>query len=242
MSDDVHVIELLPAYALGSLNEDEAVQVSEHLSTCPECRAELRAYEMVTGRLALAAPDAMPPAELKHKIMDTIQRPHPEPIAAPPQSWSQRFSDLVQGPALAWGLATFALIALLVISGLWWSQRKDLERPLVTPGGMQIIALVGTEIAPDAAGTLVVSDDGEYGALVVDGLPAIDEGQQYQLWLIRDGQRTSGGVFSVNPEGYGVLWIESHEPLSSFAGFGVTAEPAGGSPGPTGDKVLENDR
>ena len=241
MTNDFHVIELLPAYALGSLNEEEAVQVSEHLAACPECRAELLTYQAVTEHLALAAPDVAPPAGLKQKVMGGIPIPPEEPLPGSSQSWRQRLADLFQGAAPAWGIAGLALIALLVVTGLWWSQRAGRQRPMFTPGGMQVIALAGTDAAAQGAGTLVVSEDGEYGALVVDGLPPLDEEHQYQLWLIRDGQRTNGGVFSVNPEGYGVLWIESHEPLSSFTAFGVTAEPTGGSPGPSGPKVLGSD-
>jgi len=98
--------------------------------------------------------------------------------------------------------------------------------------------LTGTEAAPGATGTIVISMAGESGTLVVDGLPSLDEAHQYQLWLIRDGQRTSGGVFSVNPEGYGSLWISFPANLTSYDAFGITIEPAGGSPGPTGDKVM----
>ena len=82
MPNDVHVIELLPAYALGSLNEEETVQVSEHLATCPECRAELLAYEAVAEQLALAAPEVAPPAELKQRIMDCIQTPQRDELQA----------------------------------------------------------------------------------------------------------------------------------------------------------------
>jgi hypothetical protein len=60
----------------------------------------------------------------------------------------------------------------------------------------------------------------------------------FGLALNSDGLRTSGGVFAVNPEGYGALWISSPEPLSSYPAFGITIEPVGGSPGPTGEKVL----
>ena len=103
---------------------------------------------------------------------------------------------------------------------------------------MRIVMLTGTEAAPGVTGTIVITTAGESGTLVVDGLPSLDEARQYQLWLIRDGQRTSGGVFSVNPEGYGLLWISSPANLTSYGAFGITIEPAGGSPGPTGDKVL----
>jgi anti-sigma-K factor RskA len=73
---------------------------------------------------------------------------------------------------------------------------------------------------------------------VVDSLPVLDVTHQYQLWLIKDGKRTSGGVFSVSQAGYGALAISSPQPLKEFAAFGITIEPAGGSPGPTGDKVM----
>ena len=69
----------------------------------------------------------------------------------------------------------------------------------------------------------------------------LDDAQQYQLWLIRDGERTSGGVFSVSQSGYTAMQVYSREPLASFDAFGITIEPYGGSPGPTGDKVLGGD-
>ncbi len=125
-----------------------------------------------------------------------------------------------------------------MVSNLLWWQQSNRHEPATAPESMQVVAMAGTEVAPDAEGTLVISGDGEYGTLVVDGLPALDQAHQYQLWLIRDGQRTSGGVFSVNEEGYGALLISSEAPLSSYPSFGITVEPAGGSPGPTGDKVL----
>jgi anti-sigma-K factor RskA len=103
---------------------------------------------------------------------------------------------------------------------------------------LQTIPLAGTETAPQATGLIVISADGEHGTLVADGLATLGQDQQYQLWLIKDGERTSGGVFSVNQEGYGSLWVESPQPLSSYSAFGITIEPAGGSPGPTGNKVL----
>jgi anti-sigma-K factor RskA len=73
---------------------------------------------------------------------------------------------------------------------------------------------------------------------VVDHLGALSPEQQYQLWLIQDGKRTSGGVFSVSSEGYASLVIASPLPLDAYSAFGVTIEPQGGSPAPTGEKVL----
>lgn len=234
----MHVLELLPAYTLDCLGEEETTLVSEHLAHCPACRAEFQAFQTVADQLALAAPEAAPPPRLKRQILERVQPPRPQPAGEARPSWWQQLAGLFQRAAPAWGAVALILVVVLAASILWLWQRLDGAGTITTSGGMQVIALAGTEVAPDGTGTLVISADGEHGTLIVDGLPDLDEDQQYQLWLIRDEQRTSGGVFSVNDEGYGALWISSPEPLSSYPAFGITVEPAGGSPGPTGEKVL----
>ena len=109
------------------------------------------------------------------------------------------------------------------------------------PLPMRVVALAGTKDSTQAIGTLVMNPSGEYGSLVVDHLAALDAGHQYQVWLIKDGQRTSGGVFSVNPDGYASLELYAPLPLIEYQSIGITIEPAGGSPGPTGAKVLGGD-
>jgi len=102
----------------------------------------------------------------------------------------------------------------------------------------RVVQLSATEAVPDAAGIIVISGDGRYGTLIASNLTRLPEDQQYQLWLIQDGERTSGGVFSVSRSGYAALRVSSKQSLDSFNAFGITIEPYGGSPGPTGDKVL----
>jgi anti-sigma-K factor RskA len=106
---------------------------------------------------------------------------------------------------------------------------------------MQVIALANTNDAPQAIGTLIMGQNGDYGTLVVDHLPLLDAELQYQVWLIRDGERTSSGLFSVNYEGYGSLELSAPLLLNQYDTIGVTIEPRGGSPGPTGAKVLGSD-
>ncbi len=238
MVDEKHVLELLPAYALRVLDEEEMLHVSGHLATCSGCRAELASFQEVADRLALGAPDAAPPLRLKQQIMERVQSPRVAPATSGRAPWWERLTGLFQRSAPIWGLASLVLIVALVAVNLMLWQRLSQSAGVGTQAGMHVVALVGTDVAPDATGTLVISADGEYGTLVVDGLPWLEEGYQYQLWLIRDGQRTSGGAFSVNAEGYGALEIQAPEPLASYPTFGITIEPTGGSPGPTGDKVL----
>jgi anti-sigma-K factor RskA len=238
MSTETHILELLPAYTLDCLDEEEFIQVSEHLAACAECRDQLHFYQTVTDQLALAVPGADPPIDLKQRLMDRVRPSRPAPSPQPQLSWWDHLTRLMPRATPVWGLASLVLIAALAISYVWLWQQLSRPQPLTEPGVMRTIPLSGTQVAPQASGLLVISIDGEHGTLVVDGLSPLKPGLQYQLWLIRDDQRTSGGVFSVSEEGYGSLWISSLQPLSSYSAVGVTIEPEGGSPGPTGDKVL----
>lgn len=234
MATDQHarIIESLPAYALGCLDREEGEAVASHLASCSLCRAELAAFEGVVGRLPYAVPDCAPPPALKQAVMARVQARAPALAAAPPRgqaSWLGRALPL-------WAAVSAVLVLALAVSNLFlWQQLNQLR---AQAGPMRTVALVGTEVAPGAAATLVVSADGRQGALVVDDMPPLEGGKQYQLWLIEDGRRTSGGVFSVDEHGYGMLWVSAPRPLSDYSSFGVTVEPAGGSPGPTGQRVL----
>jgi anti-sigma-K factor RskA len=234
MCKEDNVNELLPAYALGILPSDERVLVDQHLRTCQECQADLRAYQATANELALASPQSTLLPAVKDKLMRKINARHQQTAAVPLQTPWKRWLGFMQHSAPAWGLV---LIFILVLSnGLLWKQLDQVRSQTSNP--LHVVALANTKDAPGAIGTLVISVSGEYGTLVVDHLDALDADHQYQLWLIKDGQRSSGGVFSVNPDGYTSIQVYSPQPLSQYQAVGITVEPAGGSPLPTGAKVL----
>jgi anti-sigma-K factor RskA len=235
MSEHEYVMDLLPAFAVGSLEETERSAVSQHLSGCEACRAELLAFQTVTDQLVLAVPLRVPPPALKGRLLERVQAKSRQ---AQPVREQGGFRRLLRALPLAWSLASLVLILALAASNLFlWRQVERLQRaPNQTK--FQTLAMVGTAGAPDASGVIIISPDGRLGTIVVDDLPELDEDHQYQLWLVKDGQRTSGGVFSVGRSGYGYMYVHSPDPLASYTGFGVTIEPTGGSPGPTGAKVL----
>lgn len=241
MSTHHHVLELLPAYALACLDEDEAAFVAEHLVDCSTCRDELDAFESVAGELALAVPEIEPEADLKPRLLARIQGNGAIAMPEPELSWSERvelFLQYVKGVRL-WQPALLLLILLLVASNLLLWRQVNWPAPQANAGRMQAIPLTGDGPAPEATGYILVSVDGRNGALVVDRLPMLDAGYEYQLWLIRDGERTSGALFSVDESGYSGTRIEAPDLLFTYTAAGITIEPAGGSPGPTGDRVLE---
>jgi anti-sigma-K factor RskA len=135
-------------------------------------------------------------------------------------------------------LSLLLILALAAVNLLLWQRVNQLETA-AGPGQMQAIPLTSTDAAPDASGYVIISPDGRNGAIVVDGLPMLDAEHEYQLWLIRDGQRTSGAVFSVDEDGYRGARIEAPESLFEYEAVGISPEPAGGSPAPTGEPVLQ---
>ena len=241
MANELHVLDLIPAYALDCLDGEESQAVAAHLASCTECQGALLSYQEVIGQMAYAVPQVDPPASVKAALMAQIQADRQaSPAALLRKPWWEMLWDFIPRLTPAWAVASLALIGFLVISNLFlWNQVRDLR--LRQDESMVVVALNGTEMTPQSSGSIVISRDGKYGTLVVDQLPVLDESQQYQLWLIKDGQRTSGGAFSVNKHGYGSMEIWSRQPLGSYGSFGITIEPFGGSPGPTGDKVLGGD-
>ncbi len=128
------------------------------------------------------------------------------------------------------------VIALLAINLILLQRTTSTA---ASPGSdFRVVQLTGTSYAHEASAWVVMSGDGQAGTLITQWLPPLQPDQQYQLWMTKDGKRTSGGVFSVDQRGYASMWVYTSEPLSDFHQFGVTVEPAGGSPAPTGNKVL----
>lgn len=235
MENSEHVFNLIPAYALGSLDLEDEVRVSNHLSTCQVCFSELQSYQQVVDDLSSTIEVRDPPADLKYRLLMQVGSRKQTASTVNDSWWVRLTKEFKSAPTLA--IASLVLVLILGISSIFlWGEVMGLRGS--TSPSFTSVALEGTDFTPDASGVIIISQDGNYGSLVVDGLPATPPSQQYQLWLIQDGQRTSGGVFSVGEEGYASMRVYSEMPLANFSEFGITVEPAGGSEGPTGEKVL----
>ena len=226
MSELTHdeIREILPDYALSLLDQSERAQVVAHLAGCPSCRAELADYTTVVDKLPLAAPIVDPSPALKARLRQRIA-PAPQPAAV---SWWERLFGR-SAPARWQPVLGLAALVLLLSVVIWQLAGRDANSQ---------ITLSPTEVAPAASGLINITADGRTATLAVTGLPELPADQQYQLWLIVDGQRQSGAIFSVDEGGGATVPIDAARPLAEYGAFGITVEPAGGSPGPTGARVL----
>jgi anti-sigma-K factor RskA len=232
-----HVIDLLPAYTLDVLTDEETSLVAEHLTGCEICHAEYQRLLLVANELPLALVQTAPPPRVKENLMRAIHARQPkETTSTKPNFWNN-LSEIFRMRLPAWGLALILVLALGNL--LLWRQYNPSNSQTNTP--MLLIALASTTDAPMASGTLIMDQNGDYGTLVVDQLPTLDAQHQYQVWLNRGGERVSGGLFSVNNEGYGSMELLAPDSLTQYDSIGITIEPKGGSLGPTGAKVLGGD-
>lgn len=261
MAANEHAIvwELLPVYALGGLEAAEASGVRRHVAGCPECRDELSVYERLADALALAAPESVPSAGLRGRLLAAVageriaavpaakisptrkaaETAAEERIAAVPaakvstRKATETAAIRRRWPRRAWPVLAVVALAAIVLGGLLWTAFGLWLAPAVPP-----VSLSPTDMAPEAAGELVFARGGRAATLTVRGLPVLPADRQYQLWLVSDGERESGAVFSVNDNGWAETAVEMSRGAAEYERFGITIEPAGGSPGPTGERVL----
>jgi anti-sigma-K factor RskA len=110
---------------------------------------------------------------------------------------------------------------------------------LLSSPGLQLIALHGQEAASSAVAYSFILDDKKL-VFVASGLPKLPAGKEYQLWLVRktDPKVVSGGMFNPEDSDRVLLEFSNDQLVSELAAVAVTAEPMGGSEGPTGPKLL----
>ena len=239
-----HIEELLPAFALDALEIDEKNQVEAHLQNCPACQRALVDYQAVSDGMMAALPPAQPPARIRAQLLaKTAPKPQKE-------NWRERWRALL--PRVL-PITVLAAVLLLVIfnlglyrrtNQLLQTQEKMAQQNRAYQTAFALLTYPDSQVAViddgEIYGTLVYDPDGQVAVLNVWGLDDLPQGQAYQVWLIEpDETRISGGVFQSSDEvGYISFVIESPASIDSFTGIGVTIEPEGGSPGPTGPRVF----
>ena len=234
--------ENIAAYALGSLDPGDAAALEAHLETCETCRAELADYRRLSSGLLAALPPRPPSAAVRRSLQKRLAGQAPR--TRPQFNWS--FGRLAMGAALA-ALVGLNLLTVSQVYSLRREQAELLEQRTSEQTAIAMLAYPTTR-------TLAFEQNGVSGSVLVDkqrnllavfawNLVPAPAGKSYQMWLIDPkGDRTSGGF--ITPEtGYPFVMavVSSPQPLTGFTGIGVTLEPVGGSPKPTGPKILRVD-
>jgi anti-sigma-K factor RskA len=255
------VEELLPFYALDALSAEERGLVEKYLATHPEARQQLEELRTAASALPYSVEPVEPSSRARAALMARVASDERARASLESQPSSRRvvsFEGLFR--ALSLGVATIAILWAVVLSAQVArlrneisalneqvvAQSQSLERivaglPQTSPSNVITVSLKGTEVEPQVQGQLIADPSSQSAVLVLVGLAPLESGKTYQVWLIDGGAPVSAGLLSVDETGQAVFIVTSDEAIGSFNALGVSVEPEGGSPEPTGDIVILND-
>lgn len=247
--------ELIPAYSFGAADADERAFVEANLARCPDALAALADYTAVKTALYTSAPPVQPPSELETRLMTAIKADvlPTLPITTPAQRVSTRRT---RRPAWQY-LMSAAVIILIASNAFWfwqWQRTRSSDLTTSTNEQTQFLALVGAgrakQVWLDAvnnpgnapgsnpAATLTCDPKSKVALLYVKNFPALPPGKIYQLWMRQNGNPVNVSIFKVDEAGSVTIIVMAPETINNFDFAGITVEPAGGSPKPTGQAIV----
>ena len=256
--------ELLPFYALDTLTDEERELVEQYLEEHPDARQQVE--EM--GKAASALPYGVSPVEPSQRAKESllarvnadaatrvpsiVQAPRePARRVNPFENLFRTLSLTAAAVAIIWAIFLNIQVARLQnqVSSLnerLEAQSESIDQiianlPQTSQENVITVSLKGTEAEPQAQGQLIADPDSQAAVLVISGLPRLEPGKTYQVWLIDGGAPVSAGLLSVDENGQGVFIVNSDESIGSFNSLGISIEPEGGSTEPTGDIVVLSD-
>jgi hypothetical protein len=202
------VEELLGAYALNAVDDDERELVEAHLAECPRCRAEVDQHREVAAHLARSGAPA--PGGLWDRIAEAIGTADETP---PPLRLVVDRGPRAERTPRRWragGAIAVAAAAAVAIVALSVSSVRQQDRITQLEDATGVAAAAGDAFAdPDAriaelrdeGGDVLVRaavlDDGA-GFLLAGPLPELD-GQIYQLWGATADEVVSLGTMGSDP-------------------------------------------
>jgi anti-sigma-K factor RskA len=248
-------------YALGTLPADERALFEAHVSTCDECRRDVRAFGEVVSALPFALPQIDPPSALRSRVLaaaggDALRRVVPPTSIRPHRpfamvGWLSAAALLVT--AIGLGAYTVSLrhrvggMEMLLreaVSRLDRSERElasatrvaeraQVRLAVLTAPDMKQVNLAGQPSAPRAAGRAFLSPSN--GLLfAASQLPPLPFGRTYQVWFLTPGAPISAGLVKPDQNGRVTAAFDVPPGAETPKGLAVSIEPEGGVPAPTG--------
>ena len=232
--------ELLGAFALDAVEDDERDLVEAHLAGCPRCRAEVASYRETASLLAHTGTRA--PDGLWERIAETIEEAPPALNLAPivPIAEAAARRERRSVPLRAFAAVAAVAAAVTAFLGLRVGElNRDLNavQAAISTEGLRGAALAAVG-DPDAERLWLRSDDGERSARLVrlaDGtgyivpgdLEGLPSDRTYQLWALTGDAKVSLAVLGNEPD------VASFRMVGPVSGYAITEERAGGAVSPT---------
>lgn len=224
---DVH--GLAAFYALDALEAPERDTFEAHLPTCEQCRAELERLTAGVEKIAHSMMEPAPPS-LKDAVMSAIDARDTASAAGPvkPIQQARRRRRLVVGVVAA----AAAFVVGVVLTGVLNAPLEGVDA-VIAADDARTLERADTPVGPIE---IVWSNERGQGVFIGTNLPAVDAGETYALWVIDEAGPAPAGLFTPDADGHATVLIDGE--VESGTTLGLTVEPAGGSPNPTGEILV----
>ena len=260
---DPRIEELLPFYALDALSEEEKEEVESYLAKHPEARIQLQ--ELQTGASALphSVAPVEPPRHVKEALMKRVTSDMQARELSSGRAAASASEPVQRGPwfgnlfrLLSLSAAAIALIWAFVLNAQVRRLQEEIASlneqvaaqsqsidhliqilPQTNESDVITVSLKSTRDQSRPLGQLIANPNDKSAVVVISGLPPLEPGKTYQVWLIGDAP-VSAGLLTVDEHGQSVLIITSEESIGSFKSLGISIEPEGGSKQPTADQIV----
>jgi anti-sigma-K factor RskA len=257
---DPRIEELLPFYVLDALSEEEKELVESYLAEHPEARIQIEDLQAGASALPYAVSAVEPPSQVKEALMKRVtadakaRERSSARIPSEPARRGLRLEDVFR--VLSLGAATVAILWAFVLNAQVARLQKEIAAlndhvatqsqsidelirnlPQSNQSDVITVSLKSTEAQPRPLGQLIANPTDTSAVLVISGLPPLEPGKTYQVWLIGNAP-VSAGLLTVDENGQSVLIITSEEAIGSFNSLGISIEPEGGSIEPSDEIVV----
>jgi anti-sigma-K factor RskA len=231
MSEHEELESSVAAWVLGALEVDEVEMMHTHIEGCAICRETAARLGRTVSALPLDVEEVEPPARLRERILAAAaasrntapaparpvarikERPRPRAISGAPR-----------GRMPVYAAAAAVLLALLVglVAG------DAIGRGAPAPPSVARSVLVGHGALAAAKATVINLRSDGVALVDFSGLPQLDSGKVYEVWLITAaGRADPAGVFVPDTNGSKVVLIG--QPIAGYTEMAITSEggPAG---------------
>jgi anti-sigma factor (TIGR02949 family) len=239
-------MELVDAYALGALENQEAAALQQHLSDCAPCREELSKSQRTAALLSLSVRIEEAPSRLRDRI---LARAESERYDLP--AWrrlvpSRRTSTRALAVAGV-GALVFAVFLQAQLSNLRGDKDQlqeqlsaassELEQQrqvlaVLSAQDTQKVSMESAALRSQAESTYSWSQDSAAGFIVCRNFPAQAPGRVYQVWFVT-GERAETVATFVPQDGSCQIPMDMSRMTWRPEGIAISVEPQGGSNRPT---------
>jgi anti-sigma-K factor RskA len=238
---------ILETYALGMCSEAEAREVEAMCVLYPEIRAELTQVQEAINVYA-SAHSKQPAPETRARILEEI-----ELFETGGETYKPTIPLFNSRMAIA---ASLILLSLSLLGNLffynkWKAANEEVialnnekqqfaettrvklegmqqDMAMITSPDVQKVLLKGLERSPSSMAMIFWNKQSKEVFIQLRSLPQPDQGKQYQLWAIVNGQPVDAGMIAATDSS-----LQRMKDFETAQAFAITLEKEGGNPSPT---------